>query len=154
MGATVKSKEGTGRVVVARELNITNSYTMEASFCGANFGRYNSCHFSTMHYEQVGRSFCETIFDFCDPNQTRARAALHELQMLYPAEKSEEGDADSDWEDDGSKRSKKKKEKDRDKTAKKSKSSTLRRVSGGAKKESSMSAAQMLFHEPRFSRGK
>jgi len=114
--AMQKSKDTTARVVVAKELGIANSYTMEASFCGANFGRYNSCHFSTMHFEQVGRSFCETIFDFCDPNQTRAHAALQELQMLYPADKQDDGDADSDWdEESGTRRTKKKKPRDKEK---------------------------------------
>ena len=32
-----KAKEAAGRVVVCRELGLTNSYTMEASFAGANF---------------------------------------------------------------------------------------------------------------------
>ena len=48
-----QSKDTTARVVVARELGIMNSYTLEASFCGANFGRYSTCHFTTMHFEQV-----------------------------------------------------------------------------------------------------
>jgi hypothetical protein len=40
-----KQKENAGRVVVWRELGLTNSYTMEASFCGADFGRYANLHF-------------------------------------------------------------------------------------------------------------
>lgn len=35
-----KSKEGCGRVVVWRELGVQNSYTLEASFCGSDFGKY------------------------------------------------------------------------------------------------------------------
>jgi len=146
-----KSKEGTGRVVVARELNITNSYTLEASFCGANFGRYNACHFSTMHFEQVGRSFCETIFDFCDPNQTRARAALQELQMLYPANQQDEVDQDSDFEDDrvkGKKKKPKDKDKERDKSQKKTKPVSKKLAPAAAKSSSS------IFGEVRVSRGK
>jgi len=149
--SVTKSKDTTARVVVARELGIMNSYTLEASFCGANFGRYSTCHFTTMHFEQVGRSFCETIFDFCDPNQTRARAALQELQMLYPAEQQDDGDADSDWEEEAGKRNKKKKDGKNggDKTQKKTKN-TVRRVS----KKEPPSSAQTVFHEPRHSRGK
>ena len=33
-----KSKESTARVAMYRELNITNIFTMEASFCGADKG--------------------------------------------------------------------------------------------------------------------
>ena len=141
--------------VVARELHITNSYTLEASFCGANFGRYNSCHFNTMHYEQVGRSFCETIFDFCDPNQTRARAALQELKTLYPIDKRDDEDADSDWEDreDGGKKDKKKKKKDKEgKDKKEDKSgkgrSTIRRPPGSTGKKGDQGPPN--FNDPRL----
>lgn len=33
-----KSKEGTARVVMWRQMGVANSFTMEATFCGANFG--------------------------------------------------------------------------------------------------------------------
>lgn len=33
-----KCKESTARVVMWRQMGITNSFTMEATFCGANFG--------------------------------------------------------------------------------------------------------------------
>ena len=41
-----KSKESTGRVVVCKEFNIQNSYTLEASFCGPTSGSFQNCHFS------------------------------------------------------------------------------------------------------------
>mmetsp|Transcript_13587 Transcript_13587/g.20576 ORF Transcript_13587/g.20576 Transcript_13587/m.20576 type:complete len:732 (-) Transcript_13587:52-2247(-) len=81
-----KSKESCGRVVVFRELGIHNSYTMEASFCGASFGRLNSRHFSTKHLEQMGHFFCEAILDYCDPDQTRVDEVTRELELLYPSE--------------------------------------------------------------------
>jgi len=36
-----KSREGTGRVIVCKELGIINSYTCESSFCGANGIHFN-----------------------------------------------------------------------------------------------------------------
>lgn len=42
-----KAKEGTGRVVGWKELGVQNSYTLEASFCGADFGKYADLHFNT-----------------------------------------------------------------------------------------------------------
>jgi hypothetical protein len=42
-----KSKEATMRVVVWKEMGIQNSYTLEASFCGADFGKYSDLHFNT-----------------------------------------------------------------------------------------------------------
>lgn len=41
-----KSKEATGRVVVFKEFNIVNSYTLECSFCGPTQGPNKDCHFS------------------------------------------------------------------------------------------------------------
>ena len=37
--AVRKSKEATGRVVMFKQLNISNSFTMEATFCGTNICR-------------------------------------------------------------------------------------------------------------------
>ena len=46
-----KSKESTARVVAYRELGVVNSYTLEASFCGADFGPLGEQHFTTRHLE-------------------------------------------------------------------------------------------------------
>ena len=48
-----KSKETTARVVVYRELGISHSYTLEASFCGADgtCGDFSNMHFSPRHLE-------------------------------------------------------------------------------------------------------
>jgi len=35
--AVKKGREGTGRVVVSKELGIHNAYTMEATFCGGKY---------------------------------------------------------------------------------------------------------------------
>ena len=42
-----RQKEGTGRVVGWKELGVTNSFTLEASFCGSDFGKYADLHFNT-----------------------------------------------------------------------------------------------------------
>jgi hypothetical protein len=80
-----KQKENAGRVVVWRELGLTNSYTMEASFCGADFGRYANLHFSVAEFEEMGHYFCDTILDYCDPDQSKVASTLRELQTLNPS---------------------------------------------------------------------
>ena len=45
--AVQKAKEATARVVIWRELSITNSFTLESSFCGSDFGKYSDLHFNT-----------------------------------------------------------------------------------------------------------
>ncbi|KAG2833257.1 hypothetical protein PC111_g6291 [Phytophthora cactorum] len=60
-----KDKETTARVVVANELRINWSFTLEASFCGASFGELYNMHFNTKHLREVGTALCETIFQAC-----------------------------------------------------------------------------------------
>mmetsp|Transcript_15008 Transcript_15008/g.14878 ORF Transcript_15008/g.14878 Transcript_15008/m.14878 type:complete len:141 (+) Transcript_15008:1246-1668(+) len=62
-----KDKESTGRVVVRREYNILNSFTLESSFLGANKGIYQDTHFTPEQLKDIGRSFCKTLNDAEDP---------------------------------------------------------------------------------------
>jgi hypothetical protein len=58
-----KSKAGSARVAVFRDTGITSSYTMEASFCGADIGNMDAVHFNTSHYEEMGACFGKATFD-------------------------------------------------------------------------------------------
>lgn len=60
-----KAKEGTGRIVMWM-MGIANSYTLETSFAGSTLGARQDTHFTTQDYEQMGRSFCQTLLDFYD----------------------------------------------------------------------------------------
>ena len=55
-------------MVIWKELGITNSFTLEASFCGADQGKFADYHFNTDLLQEVGHRFCDTILDFCDPD--------------------------------------------------------------------------------------
>ncbi|XP_045763673.1 cytosolic carboxypeptidase Nna1-like [Maniola jurtina] len=67
-----RSKEGTARVVIWM-LGVANSYTMEASFGGSELGSRMSTHFSAQDYENLGRTFCETLLDFYDEDPSKER---------------------------------------------------------------------------------
>lgn len=56
-----KTKEGTARIAMYRELNIPNIFTMEASFCGADQGDYKDSHFTTDAYMMAGQKLLEAI---------------------------------------------------------------------------------------------
>ncbi|KAG7383979.1 Cytosolic carboxypeptidase 2 [Phytophthora pseudosyringae] len=56
-----KSKVTTARVVVNQELGVTNSYTLEASFCGPDIGVRKDTQFSTWDLEEMGRSWCQSL---------------------------------------------------------------------------------------------
>ena len=41
----------TYQVAVWRDLNVLNSFTIEASFCGSDDGPHQDTHYNTTHYE-------------------------------------------------------------------------------------------------------
>jgi len=47
--------------------------------------------------QEIGHRFCETILDFCDPDQTKVRSVLEELEIMLPkASDSESSDGSED----------------------------------------------------------
>jgi len=84
-----KAKEATGRVVVYRELGILNSFTLEASFCGADFGPHCNFHFTPEHLIEMGHNFCDALLEICDPEQVKVKQALEQLEIIN-TEDSEE----------------------------------------------------------------
>ncbi|XP_071831159.1 uncharacterized protein [Apostichopus japonicus] len=75
-----KNKEGTGRVVMW-QMGIMNSYTMEATFCGSTLGDCRFYHFRTVDYEAMGYHFCDSLLDYCDPDQTKSDLIYKELEQ-------------------------------------------------------------------------
>lgn len=67
-----KGKEGTSRVVVW-SMGVQNSYTLEASMGGSKIGSRGGTHFSIQDYEQIGKTFCETLLDFFDQDPTKVK---------------------------------------------------------------------------------
>ncbi|KAG5892786.1 hypothetical protein JTB14_032660 [Gonioctena quinquepunctata] len=76
-----KAKEGTGRVVMWM-MGIANSYTMEASFAGSALGNRADTHFSSQDYEQMGRSFCQTLLDFYDDDPKKEKLRMKIVERL------------------------------------------------------------------------
>jgi len=81
--AVQKSRESTARVVMWKEFNLINSYTLECSFCGPSRGIYSGCHFNTTLMMVMGRVFCKTLVDFAE-NESRARQIWADLQLRFP----------------------------------------------------------------------
>ncbi|XP_072278006.1 cytosolic carboxypeptidase 2 [Pyxicephalus adspersus] len=80
-----KSKEGTGRIVMWRH-GIRNSYTIESTFGGSTLGDRKSTHFTTKDLKLMGHHFCDTLLDYCDPDSTKFKACLSELQTIVEEE--------------------------------------------------------------------
>ena len=70
-----KSREATARVVMWKEFNLINSFTLECSFCGPAKGVYQNCHFNLTLLDILGRVFCKTLVEYVD-NENRARKIL------------------------------------------------------------------------------
>ncbi|XP_042639317.1 cytosolic carboxypeptidase 2 [Orycteropus afer afer] len=80
-----KCKEGTGRVVMWR-MGILNSYTMESTFGGSTLGSKRDTHFTIDDLKSLGYHVCDTLLDFCDPDQTKFTQCLAELKELLQQE--------------------------------------------------------------------
>ena len=62
--AVHKAKESCARVVMWREFNLINSFTLESSFCGPTRGCYRGYHFTSTMFETMGRMFCKSLVDY------------------------------------------------------------------------------------------
>ena len=56
-----RSKEGTARIAMLKELGIPNIFTMEASFCGADMGALKDTHFTTDALQMAGKKCLEAL---------------------------------------------------------------------------------------------
>lgn len=48
-------------MVVRKEFNVINSFTLEASFCGPNIGKFQDCHFTPTQLRDAGKAFCISL---------------------------------------------------------------------------------------------
>jgi cytosolic carboxypeptidase protein 2/3 len=67
----IKAKESTGRVVAHKEFSITNSYTLECSFCGPTQGSNANYHFNIQDLLDMGSSFVKSILEFSNPKMQK-----------------------------------------------------------------------------------
>eukprot|EP00118_Oscarella_pearsei_P011888 m.83416 g.83416 ORF g.83416 m.83416 type:complete len:982 (+) comp36345_c0_seq6:123-3068(+) len=76
-----KSKEGTGRVVVWRQMGVPRSYTMEHTYCGADQGPYKGYQVDTNQLKEMGQYFCMALIhlvDQSDPALLQAAVEDHQ----------------------------------------------------------------------------
>jgi len=78
-----KSKEKTARVVLWREFNIMNCFTLEASFQGYFDGERQTRDFAHHHFFQLGEMLASTLFEFVlmrEEDEALARARREEAK--------------------------------------------------------------------------
>lgn len=57
-------------------MGIMNSYTLEATFAGSILNG-NNIHFNQRDLEAMGYHFCDTLLDYCDPDQSKVGKILY-----------------------------------------------------------------------------
>lgn len=55
---------------------------MEASFAGTTMGSRLDTHFTVQDFETMGRSFCETLLDFCDEDPSKVMNPKRKLSSF------------------------------------------------------------------------
>ena len=76
-----KAKESTGRVVMWKEFALQNSYTCEASFCGASQGLYKGLHFNINMLLDMGKDFCRTLAVYSEQDTSYYNSILADLSF-------------------------------------------------------------------------
>lgn len=54
----------------------------QATFCGSTMGKKKGYHFSMADFEALGYHFCDTLLDYCDPDNTKVRPRNQHLCFL------------------------------------------------------------------------
>lgn len=79
--AIQKDRESTARVQLWKEFSLTNCFTLEISFCGPDFGKYEYFHFTYDMLKELADSFCYSILDMNDPDQTKVKQTMEEIEQ-------------------------------------------------------------------------
>ena len=58
------------------------SFTLEASFAGANFGKHKDLQFTSDMFADIGSVFCDALLDYCDPDQSKVRCGVCECAAV------------------------------------------------------------------------
>lgn len=61
-----KSKEATLRITMFKETKVPNVFTLEASFCGPNFGPYAGSHHTAKQLQEMGKQLCLALAIYSD----------------------------------------------------------------------------------------
>mgnify|MGYP000855319993 FL=1 len=70
------------------------------SFCGADSGKYEFKHFNIDSYRHMAVKFCESLYDFSEPDSQKVAQAISDLeQNILKNDKNydDSGGDDSDY---------------------------------------------------------
>lgn len=78
-----KDRESCARIALFKEFNIINSFTMEISFLGSNFGKYESFHFNKKLFMHMSEGFLQSILDSTDVSSEKFKEVTEEIDIKY-----------------------------------------------------------------------
>lgn len=85
-----KAKESTLRVALFKELKIPNIFTLEASFCGSDFGKYAGFHYTGGILADMGRDLCRALLILSQNSKLARNPALKKSVLPPKAKKTED----------------------------------------------------------------
>ncbi len=91
---TQKDREGTARIALWRELGVTYCYTLEVSFSGADFGKYELVHFNRGIFLEIGQAFCKSLKDLFEADIAKMSAISQEIQTRGHREEHDSDNSD------------------------------------------------------------
>ena len=51
----------------------------QATFCGSSLGDKKGLHFSVKDFESMGYHFCDTLLDYCDPDNSKVEPRIRTI---------------------------------------------------------------------------
>ncbi|KAG8464059.1 hypothetical protein KFE25_000227 [Diacronema lutheri] len=95
----LRSKETTGRVVVARSFGLVPSYTLFSGPDGPGADGTPEAHYTIPDLQKLGKEFVHALRDFTHPSRTEYMGALAELEAMLPPKENAGGEvSDEDGE--------------------------------------------------------
>ena len=91
-----KTKESTMRVSLFKEMKIPNIFTLEASFCGADTGKYDNMHFSGEILAEMGRDLCRAVLILSQNSSLARNPALRRLSLKQKQRKNKTQDEETE----------------------------------------------------------
>lgn len=75
-----------------KELGIVNVFTLEVSFLGSNFGKYECFHYNPKIYYLMSQGLLQSILDATDVTSDKLREVLDEIEAKYPSQTKDKAD--------------------------------------------------------------
>lgn len=81
-------------------MNLLFCYTLELSFCGADFGKYDYFHFNLENFQEIAEQFMTSLIDLFDPDQVKVKSLMLEIEEII--QRNEKGGSEDDSDSEGS----------------------------------------------------